>query len=142
VPAASALTLLVPSEPRASATGHGGLRVAVTCLAAAALILMWVQEPSTARPATSNGNLWRDARLLVMLGIGTGFAFAWNLSVTALPLTVAARGLDPAETGWPLAIAAVVTIVGQRSLWGAGVLPDDGRACRRRGIRRRRVSLT
>jgi MFS family permease len=92
----------------------------VTCVAAAALILTWVHEPSIARRATSDGNPWRDRRLLVMLGIGTGVAFAWNLSVTALPLTVAARGLGPAETGWPLAVAAVVTIVGQRSLRGAG----------------------
>lgn len=96
---------------------------AVTCLAAAALILMWVHEPPTARPATSGGSPWRDGRLLVMLGVGTGFAFAWNLSVTALPLTVAARGLDPAETGWPLAAAAVVTIAGQRFLRGAAARP-------------------
>jgi MFS family permease len=95
----------------------------VTCLAAAALILMWVHEPSAARPATPDRNPWRDGRLLVMLGIGTGFAFAGNLSLTALPLTVAARGLGPAETGWLLAIAAVVTIAGQRFLRGAAAHP-------------------
>ena len=95
----------------------------VTCLAAAALILMWVHEPPTARPPTSHGNPWRDGRLLVMLGVGTGFAFAGNLSLTALPLTVAARGLDPAETGWLLAVAAVVTIAGQRFLRGAAARP-------------------
>ena len=38
----------------------------VTCLAAAALILVWVHEPPAARPATSNGNPWRDGRLLVI----------------------------------------------------------------------------
>jgi MFS family permease len=95
----------------------------VTCLAAAALILMWVHEPRTARPATSNASPWRDGRLLVMFGVGTGFAFAWNLSVTALSLTVAARGLGPAETGWPLAVAAVVTMAGQRLLRGAAARP-------------------
>jgi MFS family permease len=96
----------------------------VTCLAAAALILMWVHEPPTARPSTSDGsNPWRDGRLLVMLGVGTGVAFAWNLSVTALPLTVAVRGLGPAETGWLLAVAAVVTIAGQRFLRGAAARP-------------------
>src|SRR5580693_791907 len=95
----------------------------VTCVAAAALILLWVHEPSAARPATSGGNPWRDGRLLVMLGVGTGFAFAGNLSLTALPLTVAARGLEPAETGWLLAVAAVVTIVGQRFLRGAAARP-------------------
>jgi MFS family permease len=95
----------------------------VTCLAAAALILMWVHEPPAARPTTSVGSPWRDVRLLVMLGVSTGFALAWNLSVTALPLTVAARGLAPAETGWLLAIAAVVTIAGQRFLRGAAARP-------------------
>jgi MFS family permease len=95
----------------------------VTCVAAAALILLWVHEPSAARPAESGGNPWRDDRLLVMLGIGTGFAFAWNLSVTALPLTVAARGLGQAETGWLLAVEAAVTIAGQRFLRGAAARP-------------------
>lgn len=95
----------------------------VTCVAAAALILLWVREPSTARPTTANGNPWRDGRLLVMLGVGTGFAFAWNLSVTALPLTVAAHRLSAADTGWPLAAAAVMTIVGQRFLRGAAARP-------------------
>jgi MFS family permease len=92
-------------------------------VAAAALILLWVHEPSAARSATSAGNPWRDGRLLVMFGVGTGFAFAWNLSVTALPLTVAARGLGPAETGWLLAVEAVVTIVSQRFLRGAAARP-------------------
>ena len=96
---------------------------AVTCLAAAVLVLMWVREPCTARGPAPGGSPWRDARLLVMLGIGTGIAFAWNLSVTALPLTVAARGGDPAETGWLLAVAAVVTISGQRFLRRATARP-------------------
>ena len=95
----------------------------VTCVAAAALILLWVHEPSAGRPTTSAGNPWRDGRLLVMLGVGTGFAFAWNLSVTALPLTVAARGLGPAETGWLLAVEAAVAIAGQRFLRGAATRP-------------------
>jgi MFS family permease len=95
----------------------------VTCVAAAALILLWVHEPSAARPTESGGNPWRDGRLLVMLGVGTGFAFAWNLSVTALPLTVAARGLGLAETGWLLAVEAAVTIAGQRFLRGAAARP-------------------
>ena len=95
----------------------------VTCVAAAALVLLWVHEPSAARPAASAGNPWRDGRLLVMLGVGTGFAFAWNLSLTALPLTVAARGLGPAEMGWLLAVEAAVTIAGQRFLRGAATRP-------------------
>jgi MFS family permease len=95
----------------------------VTCVAAAALILLWVHEPSAARPTESGDNPWRDGRLLVMLGVGTGFAFAWNLSVTALPLTVAARGLGAAETGWLLAVEAAVAIAGQRFLRGAAARP-------------------
>jgi MFS family permease len=84
-----------------------------TCLAAAALVLMWVPEPPATRLGATGSSPWRDVRLLLMLGAGTGFAFAWNLSVTALPLTVAARGLGPAETGWLLAAEAAVTIAGQ-----------------------------
>jgi MFS family permease len=95
----------------------------VTCVAAAALVLAWVQEPAGARRARSEGTPWRDRRLLVMLGIGTGVAAGWNLSVTALPLTVVARGLGPAETGWLLAVAAAVTIAGQRLLQGAVARP-------------------
>lgn len=94
-----------------------------TCVAAAVLILLWVQEPPAARRAPSGGSPWRDGRLLVMLGIGTGFAFAWNFSVTMLPLTVAARGRSPADTGWLLAVAATVTIAGQRFLRGAAARP-------------------
>ena len=100
----------------------------VTCVAAAALILLWVHEPPAARPSAarapvSGGSPWRDGRLLVMLGVGTGFAFAWNLSVTALPLTVAARGLGPADTGWLLAVEAAVAIAGQRFLRNAAARP-------------------
>jgi MFS family permease len=95
----------------------------VTCVATAALVLLWVHEPSAARPAASGGSPWRDGRLLVMLGVGTGFALAWNLSLTALPLTVAARGLPPAETGWLLAVEAVVAVAGQRFLRGAAARP-------------------
>src|SRR6202046_470057 len=58
-----------------------------------------------------------------MRGVGTGFASAWNLSVTALPLTVAARGLGPAQTGWLLAVEAAVAIAGQRFLRGAAARP-------------------
>src|SRR5215472_9441091 len=94
-----------------------------TCLAAAALVLMWVPEPAETRLGATGSSPWRDVRLLLMLCVGTGFALAWNLSVTALPLTVAARGLGPAETGWLLAVAAVVTIAGQRFLRGAAARP-------------------
>ncbi|MEP9384822.1 MFS transporter [Nocardioides cheoyonin] len=105
---------------------------AATCLAAAALVVLLVREP-THEPADepaderadtdANGSPWRDRRLLVMLAVGTGSALAWNLASTMLPLTVAARGIDPARTGWILAAAAVVTIGGQRLLRRAAARP-------------------
>lgn len=98
---------------------------AVTCLASAAMVAVWVRSP---RPAPrqwdrARRSPWQDRRLLIMLLVCTGFALAWMIGVTALPLTVAARGFDPARTGWLLAIGALVTIAGQRLLRRAAGRP-------------------
>ena len=98
---------------------------ALTCLCAAVLVLALVHD-TTARGEgrqRSGPSPWRDRRLLTMLALGTGFATAWILSTIALPLTVFARGHDAAVTGWLLAVAALVTIAGQRLLRGATARP-------------------
>jgi len=91
---------------------------AVSCLASAAMVAIWVRSP---RPSgidreRPRGSAWRDRRLLIMLGVCLGVALVWTLGVTALPLTVRARGFQPSATGWLLAIGALVTICGQRLL--------------------------
>lgn len=98
---------------------------AATCLASAALVLAWVRSPRPIRSARRMPGMrpWRDRRLLIMLGICTGLALAWILGVTALPLTVAARGDDPSRTGWLLAIGALVTIAGRPLLRRADARP-------------------
>jgi MFS family permease len=97
---------------------------AASCLAAALLVVLLVRDPGRLAPGRAvAGSPWRDPRLLVMLALGTGSALVWNLAVTTLPLTVAARGIDPAGTGWLLAASAVVTVLAQRLLRGAALRP-------------------
>lgn len=97
---------------------------AATCLGSAMLVLAWVRSPRPVPEHTRpDSRPWRDRRLLIMLGICTGFALTWIIGVTALPLTVAARGFDPSRTGWLLGIGALVTIGGQRLLRGADARP-------------------
>jgi len=91
---------------------------AATSLAAAALVYAFVPSPESsatadARPIRSP---WLDRRLLIMLAVCTGMALTWMIGVTALPLTLAARGIAPSRTGWLLVIGAFVTIGGQRLL--------------------------
>lgn len=98
---------------------------AVTCLMSAALVLAFVRSsrPNVVDRSQPSRSPWRDPRLLIMLAICTGMALAWILGVTALPLTVAARGIDPSRTGWLLAIGALTTIGGQRLLRSSDARP-------------------
>jgi MFS family permease len=113
----------------AALLGNLGLRWlfvadAATCLGSAALVLAWIRSPAQLPgPGRADSSPWRDRRLLIMLAVCTGLALTWNISVTALPLTVAARGFDPSRTGWLLAIGAVVTVGGQRALRAAHSRP-------------------
>ncbi|MFC7496777.1 MULTISPECIES: MFS transporter [unclassified Nocardioides] len=101
---------------------------AVSCVAAAILVLVLVEEPHAAAPApgprsVSGHRPWRDRRLLLMLAAGTGNALVWTFATTTLPVTVVARGHEPAFTGWLLALSALVTIAGQRLLRTAAFAP-------------------
>ncbi|SDS96472.1 MFS transporter [Microlunatus soli] len=96
---------------------------AISCLVSAAMVSAWVCPPRSVplRTERPRQRPWRDRRLLIMLLVCTGFALAWMIGVTALPLTVAARGFAPSRTGWLLAAAALVTIGGRRLLrFGVG----------------------
>ncbi|GAB3929442.1 MFS transporter [Microlunatus endophyticus] len=126
---AALATAAVAAGALAALLGSLGLRWlfvadAATCLGSAALVLAWVRAPRPVpRQARPGGSPWRDRRLLIMLAVCTGFALTWTIGVTALPLTVAARGFDPSRTGWLLAVGALVTIGGQRLLRRADARP-------------------
>lgn len=98
---------------------------AATSLGAAALVCAFVRSPrpSAAAGSRSVGSPWRDRRLVIMLAVCTGMALVWTVGVTALPLTVAARGIPPSRTGWLLVVGALVTIGGQRLLRRADARP-------------------
>ena len=106
---------------------------AASCLAATALVLA-VVRPALA-DATTSGKVvasaadvadvadvadaaetrspWRDRRLLAMLASGTVFAVVYMALVTALPLTLVARGIPAAQTGLVLTVSAVTVVAGQ-----------------------------
>jgi len=149
-PSQALLARLVPPDPRpqaygllgaalaAAAVAAGGIAAllggldlrllfvadAVTCLLAAGLVGLLVRGPATTSACASAARSpWRDRRLLVMLAVGTGSALAWNVTTTTLPLTVVARHHRAGATGWLLALAALVTIAGQRLLRHAALAP-------------------
>ena len=112
----------------AVALGHWGLRWlfvadAVSCLACA--VLMQAALPADHRhrhpappesPADAAGiRPWRDRRLLVLLGFGTLYALVYLVVMTGLPLSLARRGLPPADAG-VLFTAAAATVVATQPL--------------------------
>ena len=87
---------------------------AVTCLACAAIV--WWRLPARTVPpagAEGRGRPWRDPRLLLLLGLGTGFAAVYLQVTITLPLTVAERGLPVAVVGLLLTVAAGTVVLSQ-----------------------------
>ena len=87
---------------------------AVTCLACAAIV--WWRLPARAvapAGAEGRGRPWRDPRLLLLLGLGTGFAAVYLQVTITLPLTVAERGLPVAIVGLLLTVAAGTVVLSQ-----------------------------
>ena len=90
---------------------------AVSCLAAAALVLAvvpWLKPPTPA--STTPASPWRDRRLLVMWLAGIGFATLYLASIVSLPLTLLAHGLPASHLGWLLSVSAAVLVISQRLL--------------------------
>jgi hypothetical protein len=90
---------------------------AATCLACAALV--WFRLPSVRpdrRPGAVRRSPWRDPRLRVMLGVGTGFAILYMTLMCGLPLAVHDDGL---ATWWP----GVLVAVSAATVIAAGRLP-------------------
>jgi hypothetical protein len=113
----------------ADAVGHSGLRWlfvvdAASCLACALIVRLalpagdWqpasaLRSPGSAdRPAVrAAGSPWRDPGLLAMTAAGTVFALVYMLILIALPLSLSARGLNPASAGLVMATATLTLVV-------------------------------
>lgn len=89
---------------------------AVSCLLCALLVRLAV--PADTRPrdrdrTASAASPWRDPALLLMLALGTGYALLYLQIVTALPLSLPARGLHTADAGLLFTVSAAAVVAGQ-----------------------------
>lgn len=108
---------------------------ALTCLACALVVVVLLPTgvPRPRAPAPSEGDAhsrrgagpWRDRRLLAMLACGTVFAAIYLQVTIALPLTLAARGLEPATLGLLLTVSAATLAAGQPFLRRTGLGRDS-----------------
>jgi MFS family permease len=114
----------------ADTVGHSGLRWlfvvdAASCLACAVIVRLAL--PAGGRPqARDSGSRgsgdrtarspWRDPALLAMTGAGTMFALVYMLILIALPLSLSARGLNPASAGLVMATATLTLVVSRPAL--------------------------
>ncbi|HUB40367.1 MAG TPA: MFS transporter [Streptosporangiaceae bacterium] len=113
----------------ADAVGRSGLRWlfvvdAASCLACALIVRLALPD-SGRRPARTSlppgagdrplvsvaGSPWRDPALLAMSAAGTVFALVYMLILVALPLSLSARGLNPASAGLIMATATLTLVV-------------------------------
>jgi hypothetical protein len=118
----------------ADAVGHSGLRWlfvadAASCLACALIVRLALptgepQRASELQPPRSDDGLairtaaspWRDRGLLAMTAAGTVFALVYMLILVALPLSLSARGLNPASAGLVMATATLTLVVTRPAL--------------------------
>jgi dipeptide/tripeptide permease len=113
----------------ADAVGHSGLRWlfvvdAASCLACALIVRLALpagdRRPASKPQPTSPDegpvvdvgvSPWRDPRLLAMTAAGTVFALVYMLILVGLPLSLSARGLNPANAGLVMATATLMLVV-------------------------------
>ena len=91
---------------------------AVTCFACAGLVLVGLRSRASSADDLPPGpgasrNPWRDPLLLLLLGAGTGFATLYLQLNVALPLTLAARDIQPSLLGVLFAVSAATIVLGQ-----------------------------
>lgn len=84
---------------------------ATTCLACA--VLVGVALPSLRVSAVRTAKVWRDRKLLIMLGAGTVFAVLYMVVLFGLPLTMLERGVPASGVGIVLAASALVQVAVQ-----------------------------
>jgi len=87
---------------------------AASCLVCAGLVAALLPPSSPPSDgADAPVRAWADRRLLAMLACGTGFAVVYLQLSLVLPLTVAARGLEPSLVGLVLTTSAATMALGQ-----------------------------
>lgn len=95
---------------------------ALTCLACALALRIALPADHRHRPAVDDGEHgeqarpWRDRALWGMFTSGTVFALVYMQIMMALPLTLARRGLEPADAGLLFTASAVTVIAAQPAL--------------------------
>ena len=114
----------------AAAVGQSSLRWlfvvdAASCLACALIVYRGLPGgradpvradpgPSTRAdggPARCPPSPWRDRSLLAMTAAGTAFALIYMLMLVALPLSLAAHGINPASSGLLMAVATATLVL-------------------------------
>ncbi len=90
---------------------------ATTCLicALAVRIALPADRPTAHRPSyeTADVTPWQDRALVVLLASGTLFALVYLQIMITLPLSLAQRGLEPADAGFLLTASALTIVAGQ-----------------------------
>lgn len=108
----------------AAAVGRWDLRWlfvvdAVTCLGCAVVLRLVLPADHAGRRPASAGEAfhpWRDRALWAMFVCGTVFALVAMQVVMGLPLTLARRGLEPADAGLLFTASAVTVVAAQPAL--------------------------
>ncbi len=116
----------------ADAVGRANLRWlfvvdAATCFGCALIVYFGLPPDCRSSPAPARGtqdagprrnpvrgaSAWRDPALLAMTAAGTVFATVSMLVLVALPLSLAADGLDPASAGLVIAVGTLALVLGR-----------------------------
>jgi MFS family permease len=85
---------------------------AATCLACAVLVAFALPAgPPT--EVVRAARVWRDRKLLMMLGAGTVFAVLYMVVLFGLPLTMLDRSVSASAVGIVLAVSALAQVAGQ-----------------------------
>lgn len=108
---------------------------AATCVACAVVVrlVLPASEPVAAGLHARGPGPWRDPRLRVMLGVGTGFATVYMTMMVGLPLALHDQGAAPAWAGGLVAVSAVTVIAGRRLRLSRSTDPFD-RMCTGYGL--------
>ncbi|MFE9427370.1 MFS transporter [Kitasatospora sp. NPDC006697] len=85
-----------------------------SCLACAVIVrLVLPPDCPSDTPRSATPAPWRDRRLLAMLAAGTLFALVYLQIMLTLPLSLADRGLHPADAGLLMTASAATIVAGQ-----------------------------